>query len=459
MVGTTNFPGSLDSHSGGDPFGFAEVANLKYSALTADATAGATTLTVTSTTGFATRGTIVCGLEEITYTGTTSTTFTGCTRGAGGTTAAAHLSGSIVGSVPVAANHNDLAAGLVAVQTAMGARLAYLTRKNRVINGCFRLAQRAMPTTDDQYCLDRWVLLLEAANAATVSQETSDVPTDGSKYGLKLTVGSGEDNKFGVVTIMEYRDVSDLRGKTVSLQAKLKATAAITDVRMAVLEWTGTADSVTSDVVGTWGSAGTNPTLATSWAYLGTPANLSVTTSWATYRVEGLTVGASANNLAVLIWCEDESTTVTTDILRITDVQLEEGPTCSGYERRPFAQEVNLCMRYYRKNIALGTSPATANQAQPYIVWTTSIANNDYYVDVSLDPPMRAAPTATTFPYTTPANTGRSSDGSGTDYGASSASVPVTTAGRFAIQNQSGGALTVAYNKLVHVGWTADAEL
>ena len=99
--------------------------------------------------------------------------------------------------MPVAANHNDLAAGLVAVQTAMGARLAYLTRKNRVINGCFRLAQRAMPTTDDQYCLDRWVLLLEAANAATVSQETSDVPTDGSKYGLKRLAPGAVDRKAG----------------------------------------------------------------------------------------------------------------------------------------------------------------------------------------------------------------------------------------------------------------------
>mgnify|MGYP001017748820 CR=1 FL=1 len=138
-----------------------------------------------------------------------------------------------------------------------------------------------------------------------------------------------------------------LRGKTISLQAKLKTTAAITDVRMAVLEWTGTADSVTSDVVGTWGSAGTNPTLASNWAYLGTPANLSVTTSWATYRVEGLTVGASANNLAVFIWCEDETTTVTTDSLLVTDVQLEEGPTCSGFERRPYGHELWLCQRYY----------------------------------------------------------------------------------------------------------------
>lgn len=50
----------------------------------------ATTVTVASTTGFDSAGTIHIGNEEITYTGTTSTTFTGATRGAGSTTASAH---------------------------------------------------------------------------------------------------------------------------------------------------------------------------------------------------------------------------------------------------------------------------------------------------------------------------------------------------------------------------------
>ena len=55
-----------------------------------------TTITVVSTTGFDSAGTIVIGNETITYTGTTSTTFTGCTRGAGSTTAASIASGITV---------------------------------------------------------------------------------------------------------------------------------------------------------------------------------------------------------------------------------------------------------------------------------------------------------------------------------------------------------------------------
>ena len=59
-----------------------------------------TTVTVTSTTGFSTpTGTLLIGSETITYTGTTPTTFTGCTRGVSGTgsgAATTHANGTNV---------------------------------------------------------------------------------------------------------------------------------------------------------------------------------------------------------------------------------------------------------------------------------------------------------------------------------------------------------------------------
>ena len=56
-----------------------------------------TTITVSSTTGFDSSGTIVIGGETITYTAIgSSTTFTGCTRGANNTTAATIASGVTV---------------------------------------------------------------------------------------------------------------------------------------------------------------------------------------------------------------------------------------------------------------------------------------------------------------------------------------------------------------------------
>ena len=55
------------------------------------------TITVASTSGFDSSGTLHIGNEEITYTAIgSSTTFTGCTRGAGGTTASSIASGVTV---------------------------------------------------------------------------------------------------------------------------------------------------------------------------------------------------------------------------------------------------------------------------------------------------------------------------------------------------------------------------
>ena len=58
--------------------------------LTVALTSVATTITVTSTTNFPTSGVITIENEKITYSGITSTTFTGCVRGQFGTTAASH---------------------------------------------------------------------------------------------------------------------------------------------------------------------------------------------------------------------------------------------------------------------------------------------------------------------------------------------------------------------------------
>lgn len=62
--------------------------------LTAALTSSATTITVASTSGFSSSGTVWIGQEAISYSGTTATTFTGCTRAQLGTTANAHVSGS-----------------------------------------------------------------------------------------------------------------------------------------------------------------------------------------------------------------------------------------------------------------------------------------------------------------------------------------------------------------------------
>lgn len=55
-----------------------------------------TTITVDATSGFTATGTLLIGTEQITYTGVTTTTFTGCGRGANSTSAAEHSDDAVV---------------------------------------------------------------------------------------------------------------------------------------------------------------------------------------------------------------------------------------------------------------------------------------------------------------------------------------------------------------------------
>ena len=70
--------------------------DIKSTTLDGTHTNSVTTLTLASSTGFATEGTVFVGSEEITYTAVSGNTLTGCTRGADSTTAAAYSSGVVV---------------------------------------------------------------------------------------------------------------------------------------------------------------------------------------------------------------------------------------------------------------------------------------------------------------------------------------------------------------------------
>lgn len=98
-----NYPGTQNT----DDNLYVAVNNLS-TVLDGGITAGDTTITVADTTGFPSVGIITIDLEAIHYTGTTATTFTGCTRGFDGTTAAAHSDTQTVFHDIPAAHHNVL---------------------------------------------------------------------------------------------------------------------------------------------------------------------------------------------------------------------------------------------------------------------------------------------------------------------------------------------------------------
>ncbi|MES2241864.1 MAG: hypothetical protein V4639_03235 [Pseudomonadota bacterium] len=273
--------------------------------------------------------------------------------------------------------------------------------KNYVINGSFAVAQTAIGTTDNSYTVDGWRLLLGAANAAVPTQDTADVPV-GAGYALKLTVGSGNNNKFAVFCPIENTDMADLKGGVCSLRVPLKATAGLTDgagkIRIGILQWTGTADAISANPISAWGAEGTNPTLAAGWAFANVPAAVAVTTSWADYTAENVAISASATNLAVLIWSDDKTNTQTTDILRIGGyVVLASGAVAPPKAVAKYIDELTTCQRYVRSTFPRGTVPAQNVGSTGAWCFPALTTNNKMQSAVHWDLPMFAAPTVTFY--------------------------------------------------------------
>ncbi|MES2845649.1 MAG: hypothetical protein V4747_11520 [Pseudomonadota bacterium] len=240
-----------------------------------------------------------------------------------------------------------LSAGELAMDT-------HVTGRNRLINGAMVIAQRGTSFTsattpannDDAYTLDRWYILSDGNDVVDVTQETSVVPTNGYRA-IALDVET-VNKKFGIAQIIEQANCIGMIGGevTLSFKAKVSATTKLDNVKAAIIAWSGTADTVTSDIISAWGAEGTAPTLIADATYENTPANLGLTTSYATYRVTATVDTASTKNIIVMIWSDVTDTTLG-DFLYITDVQLEVGTVVTPvFEHLRVAQDLINCQRY-----------------------------------------------------------------------------------------------------------------
>jgi len=225
--------------------------------------------------------------------------------------------------------------------------------KNYLINGGFAVAQRGTSFTsgannDDAYTLDRWYILSDTNDVIDVTQDTTTVPTNG-EFAIALDVET-VNKKFGIATIIENKDVIGLVGNTVtfSFKAKVSSTTKLDNVKAAIVAWSGTADTVTSDIISAWGAEDTNPTLIANATYENTPANLNLTTSYATYSITAPVDTASTQNLILFIW-SDVTDTTAGDFLYIAESKLELGSTATAFEYAggTFQGELDACQRYY----------------------------------------------------------------------------------------------------------------
>lgn len=219
--------------------------------------------------------------------------------------------------------------------------------RNKIINGDGRINQRvASSIGDDTYGHDRHYALTQSGN---IGVSTLTAPADGIAYMMRLTQSDASAQRMGYAQIIEAAETYGLRGKTVTLGGKLRYSNAAA-VRFAVLEWTGTADQVTSDVVNDWTSGsyaaggffiGAGLTVAAVGAI--TPA-ANVITDWSLTA----TISSSANNLIVVFWTEGTAAQNSALDMRWYLVEGDATAEDDPFSPRHIQQELALCERYYQ---------------------------------------------------------------------------------------------------------------
>ena len=261
---------------------------------------------------------------------------------------------------------------------------------NRLINPNGQIWQRlnngAGAVTDGAYAFDRWYGLTQSAGI-TASQVTN--AENGTPYMMRLSQANATAQRFGIAQAIESANIIDVRGKSVTISARVRMSAATT-LRYAIVEWTGTADAITKDVVNSWTSGTfTAGNFFTSTSTTVT-ANDSVALSANTLTSISLTgtVSGSMNNLIVFFWTD--STQAQNVTLDIGKVQLELGSSATALAFRSISEELALAYRYYAGN--------SGNNNASFYVFNSSNAVGFY----SYPATMRVTPTVTVFSSATP---------------------------------------------------------
>jgi hypothetical protein len=213
-----------------------------------------------------------------------------------------------------------------------------------------------------------------------------------------LTQSQASAQRMGIAQSIEGLNCRDLRGKRVSLSGRLRCSSSQA-IRYAILEWTGTSNVVTSDVVLDWTSSSFAANaffLASSITVTATGSITPTADTWTTFTLTNKLMGSSFNNVFIMLWTEGTAAqNVTLDFNR---VQFEEGQAATPFETVSFDAELLRCQRYYEKSFT-GT-PAQNAGVNSREVRTSNLqtaTNVMFFPSILFQVSKRINPTVTLF--------------------------------------------------------------
>lgn len=261
---------------------------------------------------------------------------------------------------------------------------AYALR-NILHNGDMRVAQRGTTgagataaTIAARTGLDRWAVN-RGSNAAGLTWTQTVKNSNSQRNGLRIQRNSGNTATNTCQTYQQIESVDAVRLQskiiTLSFTAKCGANYSAAGNSLSVGVNTGTVadeNGMASLFTGNASPISTTVTLTTS------DQRFTVTS--------GSAVGASILEALVQFSYTPVGTAGANDWFEVTDVQLEEGPVATPFERIPFQMQLDICQRYFwRDNITNGI-----NGGGPVGWWTTGI---DCQFPLLFPVPMRTIPT------------------------------------------------------------------
>src|SRR5690606_10642543 len=110
-----------------------------------------------------------------------------------------------------------------------------------------------------------------------------------------------------------------------------------------LVEWSGTADVVTSDIVASWAAT---PTLVANASFVSVPSDFAIDGTWKQFTVTA-DLSQTMNNLMMFIWTP-VAAAQNSDIY-ITQAQIVRGETPKPWPKTSISIEEDLyeCLRFY----------------------------------------------------------------------------------------------------------------
>jgi hypothetical protein len=339
---------------------------------------------------------------------------------------------------------------------------------NVIINGEFDFAQRQAPGTLTTYSntsgraqsADRWGITNENASAQYQRVDSAAAPETGLRarfYGSfsKITASG----KIVVSHVIEAVNGLHLRGRTVRVQLKMKASSAKT-IRVALLQLTaaGAVDTMPAVFVSAFGANTVDPTFGTNLAAIApviadngsirnTGLDCAVTAAWQRFGAS-FVLPNNFKNLILVVFTDSQFAAA--DILSMTEVGIYDGPEIREW--------VPLCQRYYSKSFNVDTAPvqnAGVNTGEAGgIAGKAGAVANAGFIFVTYKVQMRTAAALTLFNPAV-ANAQVRDEVAAVDH---SATATANSQEQGFTVNSTGNASTAVGDRL-GIHWTADAEL